>query len=50
MKERKSYERPAVVYESDLEALAADCGVGDNNLYLGAGNCKGSGVCAITFS
>ena len=38
MKERKPYEKSAVVFEKKLEAIAADCGTGLNNPYLGADN------------
>lgn len=47
---KKPYERPAVVFEKELEALAADCGAGLNNIYLGGNNCKASGQRAIAFS
>jgi hypothetical protein len=50
MKEQKPYEKPAVVFERELEALAADCGVGTPNTFLGGSNCKGAGVCAVAFS
>jgi hypothetical protein len=49
-KERKSYEKPAIVFEKNLEALAADCGVGANNPFLGGNNCKGATACTILFS
>jgi hypothetical protein len=49
-KKRKSYEKPAVIFEKELEALAADCGSGDNNVYMGGNNCKGVGVCIVAFS
>ena len=51
-KERKIYERPAVVFEKHLEALAADCGTGvpPDNVFEGSYNCKGEGQCTITFS
>jgi hypothetical protein len=49
-KERKPYERPAVVFERELEALAADCGTGIGNPFLGDNNCKGEGDCAILYS
>jgi hypothetical protein len=45
--ERKPYEKPAVVFERELEALAADC----NSPWLGAGaTCKGLDACAVLFS
>jgi hypothetical protein len=50
MKNRKPYEKPAVVLERELEALAADCGTGVPNIYLGDVNCKAAGACTITFS
>jgi hypothetical protein len=50
-RERKPYEKPAMVFEKDLEALAADCGTGGaNNVYLGGNNCKGATACTILFS
>jgi hypothetical protein len=49
-KERKPYEKPAVVFEKDLEALAQDCGTGINSPYLGGNNCKSVGQCAVPFS
>jgi hypothetical protein len=49
-KKRMSYEKPAVIFEKNLEALAADCGTGDNNTYLGGDNCKGAGVCIVLYS
>lgn len=50
MKQRKPYEKPAVIFENELESLAAACGVGEPNIYLGDNNCKGAGTCIITFS
>lgn len=47
---RKPYEKPQVILERDLEALAADCGTGANNLYLGTSNCKGATACTILYS
>jgi hypothetical protein len=49
-KEQKPYEKPAVVFEKDLEALAADCGSGLNDTYLGGNNCKAAGQCTIAYS
>jgi hypothetical protein len=49
-KERKAYQKPAIVFEKNLEALAADCGTGTNNPFLGANNCKGASACTIPFS
>jgi hypothetical protein len=49
-KKRMSYEKPAVVLEKNLEALAADCGTGDNNTFLGGNNCKGAADCTILYS
>jgi hypothetical protein len=50
-KGRKPYEKPAVTLERDLEALAADCGTGINNAYLGNNNCKGLDTqCEVLFS
>jgi hypothetical protein len=49
-KKRMSYEKPAVVLEKDLEALAADCGTGSNNTFLGGNNCKGAADCTILYS
>lgn len=50
MKERKPYEKPAVVFERDLEALAGFCGDYPGNTFLGGSNCKGEGQCAILYS
>ena len=50
MKKRKPYEKPAVLFEQKLEALAADCGTGANNTYLGGNNCKGATACTILYS
>jgi len=49
-KKRKPYEKPMVILEKRLEALAADCGAGNNNAYLGGNNCKGAAACTILFS
>ena len=49
-KKRKTYEKPAIVFEKNLEALAADCGTGTNNPFLGGNNCKGASACTIPFS
>ena len=49
-KERKTYEKPAVVFEKELEAMAGFCGDGPGNTFLGGGNCKGAGECAILYS
>ena len=49
-KKRMSYEKPAVVLDKRLEALAADCGTGDNNTFLGSDNCKGATACTILYS
>jgi hypothetical protein len=45
-KKRKPYEKPAVVFEKDLEALAADC----SGTWLGTGQCKAEGACQTPFS
>ena len=45
-KKRKPYEKPAVVFEKDLEALAADC----SGAFLGGNNCKGALGCAVPYS
>lgn len=47
---RQPYEKPAVVYERDLEALAANCGVGELNIWAGDNNCKGEGPCVVVYS
>lgn len=48
MSKRKPYEKPAVIFEKNLEALAADCSAAG---YLGGADfCKGDGVCDITYS
>ena len=49
-KERKAYEKPAVVFEKDLEALAADCGTGTPNTWVGLDNCKGGPNCVVLYS
>ena len=49
-KERKTYEKPAVVFEKELEAMAGFCGDGINSPFLGGNNCKGAGDCAVAFS
>jgi hypothetical protein len=50
-KERKPYDKPAVTLERQLEALAADCGIGTSNAYLGNNNCKAAGTaCEVPFS
>jgi hypothetical protein len=49
-KERKPYEKPMVIFEKELEALAADCGTGLNNPYVGGNNCKAFAQCAVPFS
>ena len=50
MSERKPYEKPAVVFEQELEALAGACGTVPNSPYLGGNNCKGEGDCAVLYS
>ncbi len=52
MKESKKipYEKPAVVFEKELEAVAADCGSGLNSPYLGGNNCKSFGQCTVPYS
>jgi hypothetical protein len=47
---KKPYEKPAAVFERELEAIAADCGSGLNNPYVGGNNCKAAGQCAVPFS
>lgn len=44
------YEKPAVVFEKELEAVAADCGSGLNSPYLGGNNCKSFGQCTVPYS
>lgn len=48
--QRKPYEKPAVVLEKNLEALAGYCGDYVDNTFLGGNNCKGEGACAILYS
>lgn len=48
--DRKAYEKPAVVFERDLEVLASYCGDGVNNHFLGADNCKATGTPCTTTS
>lgn len=50
MKDRKPYEKPAVAFEKELEALAAVCGTGVNNTWLGGNNCKGASACNVLYS
>lgn len=49
---RMPYEKPAVVFEKDLEALAADCDPTGGQTYTGgvAGYCKGGGTCIVLYS
>lgn len=52
-RERKSYEKPATVFEKNLEALAGDCDPGGDRLYTGGGvanYCKGTGFCTTTIN
>jgi hypothetical protein len=49
-KDRKPYEKPAVVFEKELEALAVFCGEGIGDVFLGGNNCKGPTACAVVFS
>lgn len=49
-KSRKPYEKPAVVFEKELEALAGFCGEDVGNVFLGANNCKGEGSCTVVYS
>ena len=49
-KKQKPYEKPGVILEKRPEALAADCGSGDNNVYLGGNDCKAAGACTILYS
>ena len=47
-KKRMSYDKPAVVFEKNLEALAADCSAAG---YLGGTDfCKGDGSCDVSYS
>ena len=49
--ERKPYEKPAVTLERNLEVLAAACGTGIPNVYLGTNTCKAAGTpCQVPFS
>lgn len=53
MEERKSYEKPAVVFEKNLEALAGDCDVTGERLWDGGGvanYCKADGFCTTTLN
>jgi hypothetical protein len=51
-KDRKHYEKPAVVFEKRLEAMAADCDpTGDTGYTAGVpGYCKAEGACMTLFS
>jgi len=49
-KVKKPYAKPAVIAEKELEVLAAECGTGTLNIFLGAYNCKAEMDCAITYS
>ena len=49
-KKRKTYVKPAVIFEKELEALAGTCGTGTNNTWMGGGNCKGATNCGLAFS
>jgi hypothetical protein len=46
MKNRKPYEKPAVAFEKELEALATDC----SGAYLGGAPCKGASACTVPWS
>lgn len=53
MQKQKPYEKPAVVFEKALEALAGDCDPSGDRLYNGGGianYCKASGFCVGTLS
>jgi hypothetical protein len=46
MKNRKPYEKPAVVFEKELEAMAGVCDPDGNRLYGGTvWTCKAAGFC-----
>jgi hypothetical protein len=50
-KQRKPYEKPATVFEKDLEALAGDCDPTGDRVYTGGGEanyCKADGFCTTT--
>jgi len=54
MNKRNPYEKPAVIFEKELEALAGACDPTGTGVYLGGTGdppyCKTSGVCAPTTS
>lgn len=52
MKDRKPYEKPAMVFEKRLEAMAADCDPTLDTTYTGGvpGYCKAEGVCIVLYS
>jgi hypothetical protein len=51
-KDRQSYEKPAVVFEKRLEAMAANCDPTGDTSYTGGvpGYCKAEGACMTLFS
>jgi hypothetical protein len=51
-KKRMSYDKPAVVFEKNLEALAADCDPTGGGTYTGGvtGYCKADGACIVLYS
>lgn len=54
MKERKTYEKPAVIFEKDLEAMAGACDPTGDTAYTagepGSNYCKADGLCTSPFS
>jgi hypothetical protein len=52
-RERKPYEKPAVVFEKNLEAMAGVCDATGDRLYDGGGAanyCKADGFCTNTLN
>ena len=49
---KKPYEPPAVIFEKNLEALAAECDPIGDTTYTGGvpGYCKAEGACIVLFS
>ena len=51
-KKRKPYEKPAVIFEKNLQALAANCEPAGGQLYTGnvTDHCKAVGACSVLVS
>ena len=51
-KKRMPYEKPAVIFEKSLEAMAAACDPTGDTTYTGGdpGYCKADGACIVLYS